>query len=528
MTRRTLLKATAGFSLLAAAPGVIGRASAGPTWQKDPFTLGVASGDPRPDGFTLWTRLAPEPLSAEPAAPGGVSPSGSDIRVRYELSDDQSFKTVTRSGEAIAEAQFAHSVHADISGLEPGRTYFYRFISGDAMSRVGRAKTTPAPGALLDRLRFAFASCSNYETGYFSAYRHMADENPDLVIFLGDYIYDYVEERKPVVRRHSDGVETTTLPLYRNRYAQYRMDPDLQRLHAEVPALVTWDDHEVQNDYADFRSQTFDDPIQFMRRRAAAYQAYYEHMPLSPALSKPDGASMRVYDRYTFGDLAQFCVLDGRQYRSKPACYSKPNKGRGHLESNTSCPERLEADRSMLGFAQELWLNDRLAQSKARWNVIAQDVHMAELRQQLPNGETAYWTDDWNGFPVARKRLLAHLHDAKVSNPVVLTGDIHSFFANDLKLDFADINSPTVATEFVGTSITAGAPPYDYFAKAVANNPHIKFFDNRQRGYVICDTSRERMETRYQTVSDVKDPNATLSTLKSFVVETGKAGVVSG
>jgi alkaline phosphatase D len=526
-TRRSILAGASSFAVFAAAPSIIiGRAGARSiAWQADPFSLGVAAGAPSPDGFVIWTRLAPEPLSANPETPGGIS--GPDLPVAYEIAKDPAFKDTVRKGEATAEAAYAYSVHVEVGGLEPGRAYWYRFASGDAQSRVGRAMTAPAPGAQLAKMRFGFVSCSHYEHGYFSAYRHLADEQPDLAVFLGDYIYEYVETRHPVVRHHSDGVEARDLRTYRNRYAQYRTDPDLQRLHAEVPALMTWDDHEVQNDYADMWSQTFDDPQDFLERRAAAYQAYYEHMPLRPSLSRPNGPNMRVYDRFTFGDLAEFSVLDGRQYRSKPACYAQGKKARGHLESNKSCPERLEEGRSLLGMAQEAWLRDGLSASKSRWNIIAQDVLMAELRQKMDDGETGYWTDDWNGFPACRARLLRHIHDAKVKNVVVLSGDIHAFFQNDLKLDFGDRASLTVAAEFMGTSVSSPAFSYDYFAKLLPDNPHIKFFESRVRGYVSVDLDHGKCTARYRAVSDVTDPNATVSTLKTFVVENGRPGAVA-
>jgi alkaline phosphatase D len=526
VARRSFLRGAAGFAAYAMAPAVIGRASAGTVqWPKsDPFALGVAAGDPMPDGFVIWTRLAPDPLSPDPATPGGMS--GPDVPVAYEIAKDPAFNDVVKKGEARAEADYAYSVHVEVSGLEPGRPYWYRFASGAARSRPGRAVTAPQPGTPLSRLRFGFVSCSHYEHGYFSAYRHLANEQPDLAVFLGDYIYEYVEEKKPVVRHHSDGVEARDLRTYRNRYAQYRTDADLQRLHAEVPAIMTWDDHEVQNDYADYWNQTFDDQSTFLKRRADAYQAFYEHMPLRPSLSRPSGPNLRIYDRFTFGDLAQFSVIDGRQYRSKPACYGPGKKGRGHLETNMSCPERLEGGRSMIGEAQEAWLRDGLSASKSRWNVIAQDVLMAELRQKIDGGETAYWTDDWNGYPASRARLLRHIHDAKVQNAVVLTGDIHAFFQNDLKLDFADPGSATVAAEFVGTSVTSPSAPYEYFMKAIPDNPHIKFFDSRVRGYVSVDLTHEQCSARYQAISDVKDPNATVSTLRTFVAENGRPGAL--
>jgi alkaline phosphatase D len=522
--RRSFLRLAGGAASILAAPALVS-CTAGPRWTSDPFALGVAAGDPAPDGFVLWTRLAPDPLSADPATPGGMR--GGDVPVAYEIATDPQMRDIVRRGDAIAEAAFAWSVHVEVAGLAPGGPYWYRFTSGGAASRVGRATTTPAPGSRLDKLRFAFVSCSNYELGYFSAYRHAADEQPDLVIFLGDYIYEVMMTRFPTVRRHSDGVVASTLPTYRNRYAQYRLDPDLQRLHAEVPALMTWDDHEVQNDYADQWSETFDDPQKFLLRRAAAYQAFYEHMPVRPSLSRPHGPDMRVYDRFAFGDLVAFSVLDGRQYRSREACYAPPNHGGGHQETDASCPERRDPTRSYLGLAQEQWLYDGLAKSTARWNVIAQDVLMAELRERDEKNEVAFWTDDWNGYPASRTRLLTHIRDSRVANPVVIGGDIHSFWTNDLKLDLADPKSPTVATEFVGTSITSNGPPYDTFVKWLPDNPHVKFFESRLRGYVLVDVAPERMTTRLRTVSDVRDPNATVATLRTFVVESGRAGALS-
>jgi alkaline phosphatase D len=519
--------AGAAFTAIAApiaAPALI-RTAGAQSWRAgNPFSLGVASGAPRPDGFVLWTRLAPEPLSSNPETPGGMS--GADVTLRYEIASDPGLTKIVRRGSAIAEQAFAYSVHLDVAGLEPGRSYCYRFLSGDAVSPTGHAMTLPAPGSAPAKLRFGFVSCSNYEHGYFSAYRHLNAEHPEFVLFLGDYIYETIEQYRPIVRRHSEGIEAATLPTYRNRYAQYRLDADLQGLDAQVPAIVTWDDHEVQNDYADKWSETFDDPAQFLIRRAAAYQAFYEHMPVRPIISRPNGPLMRVYDRFTLGDLIEISVIDGRQYRSRQACYRPPYRGGGHLETNASCPERLEAGRTMLGFGQEAWLYAGLAHSKARWNLIAQDVLMAQLRRKR-DGIDAFWTDDWNGYPANRARLLHHIYDAKVSNPVVISGDIHSFFANDLKLDFDDESSLVVASEFVGSSISSYGPPYDAIAKALPDNPHVHFFDSRQRGYVVVDVMPDTMQVQMRTVSDAHDPKATISTFKTFAVEGGRPGVVA-
>ncbi len=492
---------------------------------RDPFSLGVASGEPGPDGFVLWTRLAPLPLWPDPAAPGGLTTG--DVPVRYEIAADAGMRTIVQSGHAIAEAAYAHSVHVEASGLEPARPYWYRFTQGDARSRVGRAWTAPPPGQPLRTLRFGFVSCANYEHGYFSAYRHLADESPDLVVFLGDYIYEYVERVRPTVRRHSDGVEAKTLATYRNRYAQYRLDPDLQRLHAEVPALVTWDDHEVQDDYADRWSPSFDDPEVFLARRAAAYQAFYEHMPLRPSRSRPEGLALRIYDRFAYGDLVEFSVLDGRQYRSREACATVPGYGGGHFEADAWCPERRDPGRSILGAAQEAWLFDGLARSRARWNVLAQDVLMAQLKQRVPLVDmVGHWTDAWDGYPATRDRLLARVAVTRVANPVVITGDLHSFWVNDLKQDFNDPRSLTVATELVGSSVSSPGPSYEQFMRWMPDNPHVRYFESRQRGYAIVDLAPERMAARFRALSDVRDPQATVSTLRSFVVESGRPGAV--
>ena len=524
-SRRRLLRAAAGTGLSMVAAPFILRSAGAQTWRAgDPFSLGVASGSSRSDGFVLWTRLAPEPLSPNPLMPGGMR--GGDVTLGYEIATDPALRDIVRRGEATAEQAFAYSVHLDVRGLEPGRPYWYRFTNGDAASRVGRAATLPAADATPEHLRFAVSSCAHYEHGYFSAYRHLADENPEFVLFLGDYIYETIEEKRPTVRKHSDGIEAATLPTYRNRYAQYRLDPDLQRLHAEVPAFVTWDDHEVANDYADKWSERFDDPQLFLMRRAAAYQAFYEHMPVRPILSLPNGPIMRLYDRFRLGDLVEISMLDGRQYRSRGACYAPPYKGGMHLESDASCPERRDVGRSMMGFAQEAWLYSGLAHTKARWNLIAQDVVMAQYHIKQ-NDVFAFSTDDWDGYPANRARLLKRIQEAQVSNPVVFSGDIHSFFANDLRLDFDNPNAPIVATEFVGTSISSYGPPHDLIAQALPDNPHVHFFESRKRGYLCVDLERSHMQVQMRVVSDAHDPKAEISTLKTFAVEGGKPGVAT-
>ena len=512
LSRRTLIAASA--AALATRPW------RGWAQGQNPFALGVASGNPGPDRVVLWTRLAPEPLSQDPERVGGMT--SAPVPVEWELASDPAMQQVVQRGAVMAHPIFAHSVHIECGGLEPGRDYWYRFVAGGEASPVGRTRTAPAPGTALSRLRFGFCSCANYELGYFSAYRHLAAEAPDLVLFLGDYIYEYVSQPFGKVRTHSDRVETTDLRTYRNRHAQYKTDPDLQALHAAAPCLATWDDHEVQNDYADHWSQTFDDPAVFLRRRAAAYRAYWEHMPL-PFAAMPEGPDAPIFGRFDFGTLASFLVLDTRQYRSRLACDTPPKGGAKQL-IDAACPERLDPARSYLGEAQEAWLYHQFRTVPARWNVLAQSQMMAEFKERLDSREIAYWSEDWNGYPAARQRLLQQIAGSRLANPVVIGGDLHSFWASDLKLDFDDPAAPAIASEFLGSSITSAGPPYGKFLGWLGDNPHVRFFDSRERGYVSAELRPERLEVAFRTVADVRDPATAVSTLRRFIVVDGRPG----
>ncbi|WP_425908164.1 alkaline phosphatase D family protein [Nitrobacter sp. TKz-YC02] len=482
-----------------------------------PFTLGVASGDPSPDGFVVWTRLAPDPRA--PDGSGGLS---DPVQVHWEIAADDTMRRIVQSGTVEANRCFVHAVHIEVGGLAPNRPYWYRFTALGEQSPIGRSRTLPLSDDPTAHLHFAFASCSHWEFGYFSAYRHMAAENPDLVLFLGDYIYELTapdEHAGLIVRRH--GAPTAvSLADYRNRYALYRTDPDLQALHASAPCLVTWDDHEVANDYADQWSMHMDtSPEEFLRQRTAAYRAYYEHMPLR-ARAMPRGSSLQLYQQVRIGRLATFTVLDTRQYRSKQPCEVPPSR-RGHVASD-SCTERLNPTRSLLGHAQEQWLFDGFKNCDTTWNVLAQSQLVAQFRQRDAAGAIGHWTEGWDGYPASRQRVLEAISDMRVSNPVFIGGDIHSFWATDLKANFNNPSSQTVATEFVCTSITSDGPPYQRFAEMLPENPHVHFFDSRPRGYVSADITPERAEMRFQTISDRRDPDAKVSTLKRFVVEKNK------
>ena len=512
-TRRNFLRSAAG---LAAVALPLPRLLAQPRFTENPFTLGVASGYPTLDGVVLWTRLAPQPLA------GGGMPKAA-VEVGWEVATDDTFHRIARRGIEVAAPEWAHSVHAEVAGLDPGRWYYYRFHAGGAVSPTGRTRTAPER-APVERLRVAFASCQQYEQGWYSAYRHMAREDLDLVIHVGDYIYESSWGRVHV-RKHGTE-EPRTLAEYRDRFALYKSDVDLKSAHAAFPWLVTWDDHEVQNDYANDRSQRDDPRDEFLARRAAAYRAYYEHMPL-PKRMEPHGSGMRIYTRAEFGGLAAFHVLDDRQYRSHQVC-PRPNRGGGsNVVSPANCPERADPALTLLGQEQERWLNEGLAASRARWNVIAQQTVMVQV-DRTPGEGQSFWTDGWDGYPKARRRLLDFVAEKRIANPVVLSGDVHVFMAADLKADFDSPASPVVATEFCGSSITSQGLPMKQVEAWADDNPHIRFANSARRGYGVMEFAQNRCVTRFRTISDVTDPNAGIRTLASWTVEDGKPGVQRG
>ena len=502
LDRRDLL--TGGLALLGL--GAARRTSGGSLFQPSAFPLGVASGDPTSDGVVLWTRLALDPLNG-----GGMPPE--DVEVVWEVARDEGMADVVRRGTSVAREVLGHSVHVEVDGLEPGRWYWYRFRAGADESTVGRTRTLPAAGAGADRLRFAFASCQHYEQGYYTAYRHMAEDDLDLVFHLGDYIYEY-EGRDGRVRKHT-GDEIELVDDYRNRYALYRSDPDLQAAHAAFPWVVTWDDHEVDNNYANLVSEEEGLPAElFRRRRAAAYQAYYEHMPLRRS-SLPNGPDLQLYRAFAWGDLASFHVLDTRQYRTDQPC--------GDRRGN--CDGINDPAATLLGEAQERWLMDGLDASTARWSVIPQQIMMARIDYTPGDGES--WSADvWSGYEAARRRLMEFLATRRPANPLVLTGDIHSNWVTDLKVDYRDPAAPVVGTELVGTSISSGgdgSDTRDSTAAILAENPAIRFF-NGQRGYVRCDLTPARCRADYQVVEYVTRPGSSISTRASFLVEDGRPG----
>lgn len=512
LKRRRFLQASlalaAGGILAATRAGNAAAQASGVRFSGYPFSLGVASGAPRHDSVVLWTRLIPEPLNA--SGDGGIP--ADRISVNWEVAEDEQFKKVVRRGAHRAIPELAYSVHAEVQGLEPGQWYFYRFMAGNEVSPVGRTRTA---GVKEEKLRFAFASCQNYEQGFFTAYRHMLKDNVDLVAFLGDYIYES-NWGNNLVRRHA-GPEPETLNQYRLRHAQYKTDPDLKAMHAAAPWIVTWDDHEVDNDYADDQSEHLDP--RFLARRAAAYQAYYEHMPL--ALSAlPRGPNMRLYDRFSFGTLAEFHVLDNRQYRAYQAC---PRPGMGGSNTVENCSERLSPGRTMLGAAQEQWLESGLAQSRAVWNVLAQQTLVSQWNQK--SGAQSLWTDGWDGYPVARKRLLDYLAERKIANPVFIGGDVHSHYVSNVKANFDDPRSAVVASEFVGTSITSESWPQDRIDAMKPLNPHVMLADGSRRGYALIELTAKTLSARMRQIDNEKLRDTRIAGSLDYAVEAGKPGV---
>lgn len=507
-TRRQVLvggAATLGAFALGTAGGAQARAGtiARPGRVVEPFTLGVASGDPFHDSVVLWTRLAPDPLAEDGL--GGMPDRR--VRVEWQVSQDEDFARITVSGTAETGPDVAHSVHVEAQGLSPGAEYFYRFRAGTEVSPVGRTKTAPVPGTRMDRFSFAFASCQSYASGHYTAQAHLAEEDLDLVAFLGDYIYE-TESQGSIGRGHLPQREVRSLAGYRIRHAQYKGDVNLQAAHAAFPWAVVFDDHELENNWADDKSNGEDIPAQeFLHRRAQALKAYYEHMPLRRA-QRPNGPDMQLYRRLVFGDLVDVHLLDTRQYR----------------DPQVSDAERGEPSRTLLGAGQKRWLREGLSSSRARWNVLAQQVFFSQ--RDFAEGEaTDFSNDAWDNYLADRDEVRDQL--GRVRNGVVITGDVHANYVCDVKADFDVSESVTVATELVGTSCTSGGDGIEQTpddAVQLRENPHIRFI-NRKRGYVRNVVTPTEWTADYRVVDYVREPGASISDRARFVIDDGVAGV---
>ncbi len=469
------------------------------------FSLGVASGDPLSHAVVIWTRLAPAPIA------GGGMPAV-DVPVRWELSSDEGFRGNVKRGDIVASPRWAHSVHVDVSGLRPGAWYWYRFIVGDEVSAVGRTRTAPAPGHKRDPLRFLFGSCQNWQAGFWPLWAHAPSEDPDLVLHLGDYIYEGGASSS-AVRAHNSG-EIRSLDDYRNRYGLYKGDPALQGIHATCPWIVTWDDHEVENNYADLVAENPAEVPDFAARRASAYQAWWEHMPVR--LAPPSGPDLTIYRAFDWGRLARFHVIDTRQYRDAQACG-------GAL--GPTCADRTDPTRTLLGSEQEEWLGRSFASSRATWDVLANQVVMTSM----PFAGSLYNPDQWDGYTGARTRLLELMAAGRVENPVVITGDIHAAGVADLVDENPDGSPSTVArgTELVGGSISSTFPAdlADIAEELILQLPHVRFADTHERGYMVCDATQDELVTRYQVVESTLVPDSPVSTAGTFTTLAGTPGV---
>ena len=523
MQKRQLLKTALAA---AAGPLLLSHAWAGRGALADPFAQGVASGAPHENGMVLWTRIAPAALPS----PFSV------VDVRWQLAEDESFKRPVASGQATALPQLGHSVHVEVTGLPAGRWYFYRFQLGDATSETGRTRTAPAADSQPAQLRFAFASCQRWESGFYAAWRDAAAQSPDLIVFLGDYIYEYASPRNPAVppTRSHHLPHATSLADYRDRYALHKSDADLRAAHRACPWIVTWDDHEVENDYAAAHGRS--DPVAFAAQRAAAYQAFYENMPLpASALVRGIGGlgsadAVRVTQRFEFGRLASFHLLDTRQFRDLQACREETDAGASANKGTvrpTDCPALQDPTRSLLGQAQERWLSDGLqtdaGHGRTRWSVLAQQTLFTPRHYGAANAPVP--TDTWDGYPAARQRLLDAIGHHKPRNTVLIGGDIHqNYVCNVPAADRPD--APLVATEFCGTSISSpsSASPAR-IASLMQQNPNIVMANAEKRGYALVDVTPTRWTTTLRTVDDIDKVESGVSTLRTFEVQDKKPGV---
>jgi alkaline phosphatase D len=484
---------------------------------KDPFTLGVASGDPLPDSVLLWTRLAPEPFLED----GGMGTER--VTVEWEVALDEHFAAVLFRGTADAHAEYSHSVHVDVKGLTPGTVYYYRFRTGTWLSPAGRTRTAPPADSAASALKLAAVACQAYQDGYYTVLRHVAQDDVDVVFHLGDYLYEYAVNSAGGERRYTDitlpGVfnrETMTLADYRMRYALYKSDEDLRAAHAAHPFVVTWDDHETENNYAGSIPENDIPPEEFLLRRAAAYRAYWENQPLRAA-QLPQGPDARLYRRLRWGTLAQFDILDTRQYRSDQAYDDRPHAPGAESD---------DPARTITGAAQEQWLLDGWQSSTALWNVMPQQVCFSQRKFDV-SADAALSMDAWDGYRASRERVVAGAKAAGVDNWLILTGDVHVGYALDIKEDFDDPASATVGTEVTCSSVASGRDGverpanWDLYLRA---NPHMKFY-NGKRGYVRAELGRQATRLDFRTVAAISTPGAAVTTAASFVTEAGAPGL---
>lgn len=515
--RRNFLAAAAVTGL--AAPGIL---KAQGFLRDYPFQLGVAAGDPASDGFVIWTRLAPEPLALH----GGMPRV--NVPVDWEVASDGAFRNIVAKGTELARPELAHSVHVELSGLQPNRPYYYRFIAAGERSLRGRARTLPAIGSRVDALKFGVAGCQHYEAGYFGAYRHMAKEDLAFIYHYGDFIYEYSSDYTYVdglparpVRKHAFR-SLHDVNEFRLAYAQQLTDVDLQAARSVHAFLSSFDDHEIINDWVGLTAnwkmglETNDpdaaSPEVFALKKQAAMQAWYEHMPVRRSLL-PRNGMVALHREFRVGDLLSMQLLDTRQYRDDQPCQDgfKP-----------ACPDVYAKNAQVLGQQQEAWLAEKMKQGGQIWNSLAQQVTMMSLdRRRFPDEkEKILNLDSWAAYEAPRERMLQRM--AGLDNCVVLTGDEHQAFCGDLVL-----KDKVVGAEFVATSISSGGDGSDKrngTDQWLARNPELKFA-NDQRGYMVCDINREAWQTHYHVVDKVTTPTNNLSTRATALVDRDLTGI---
>jgi alkaline phosphatase D len=493
----------------------------------NPFSLGIASGSPTSDGVVLWTRLLP-------VGTGVSGRLGADtITVVWEIAHDEGFTRIVQSGQTQALAQLAHSVHVEVAGLDGGRGYFYRFTVGEWVSATGRTRTLPALDAPAGKFRMVYASCQRWEHGYYSAYRHMLADQPDLVLFLGDYIYEYPRSTNQVRAPNSTSNKGWTISLddYRSRYALHKSDPDLQAIHAACPWAFTWDDHEVQNDYAGVNAGSGGPDADFAARRAAAYQAFYEHTPLrSSVLTRAltglaEKAEIRLYSELSLGALGSLYLLDARQYKDDVVCTKNDTEGTSRVNP-LQCPAWNDPARTMLGKTQEAWLTkalDRNARNPG-WQIVGQPSLFGARDMRGRGRYSSFGNDGWDGYSAARTRITDAVQKNKVKNLVVLGGDVHENWVGQVKADYASNRSTNIGVEFCGTSITSRSNELSsqQLQERLNHNPHFIFADVEKRGYGLAEFSARKLQVSLRTVSDVTNKDATPQTLAQFEVASGK------
>jgi alkaline phosphatase D len=480
------------------------------------FRQGVAAGQPGRTGVTLWTRL--EELDRR-------------SRLQVEVATDEDFRRVVARRNVVADPSEGYTINARITkGLRPGEQYFYRFYTCNENSPVGRFRTA-RPADSQEPVRIGFFSCQDYQAGFYTAQAGLAREDVDLIVCLGDYIYERSFYDGPAERKDTTGAnrdaEVQTLAEYRDKYNLYHSDANLRAMRASAALLPVWDDHEVEDNWAaDMPGEaTGQVRVPFPERRSNAFKAFFENMPRIPMR----GAASQIYGRVNLGANAELFLLDTRQYRSDQACGD---------QFGVQCAETADPNRTLLGAAQKAWLKDRLARSQAAWKVIGTQVMIMALELPRQNGLNP---DQWDGYSAERRELLEHLRTQGIDDVAFITGDIHTFWAGNVtptgRQDEAGANPPAVATEFVGGAITsqgiadqfgeqgaiATAPLGD--ETIYANNPHIRFSDQQYKGYGVLTAERDELRVDYRAARSVASAQSEVFTLQRFRVRRGVPSV---